>query len=141
MTLRIIINDVKPLSANKTISFNRRGKYFKSTAKKKFQDSVHEQLYKHKEEFGIFRRAFDKRGDFLCVSYDYKIPHSKFWNKDNTMKQTRIDLGNCQKVLQDCIFKAIGVNDCFILDDNNSIRPADNYKFTIHITKLPIDFS
>lgn len=139
-TIKIVITGVAPLSSNKIKSTNRYGKYFKSTEKKDFQDAVYAQLDKFESDFKSFKRNFNKKDEYIIGDFHYKVPRHKFYNKDKSMKQTRIDLTNCKKALEDCIFRRMGINDCFRLGGDESLRPADDYKFTVTLTNMPRDF-
>jgi hypothetical protein len=139
-TIKIVITGVAPLSSNKLKPTNRYGRYYKSNEKKLFQDLVYEQLEKYIDEFKAFKRTFNKKDEYIVGDFHYTVPRDKFYNKDGSMKQTRIDLTNCKKALEDCIFRKLGVNDCFRLGGDESMRPGNDYKFTVVLTNMPRDF-
>jgi len=96
-TIKIVINGVAPLSSNKIKSTNRNGRYYKSTEKKDFQDAVNAQLDKFEKDLKLFKRNFDKKDEYIVGDFHYKFPREKFFNKNGSLKETRMDTTNCKK--------------------------------------------
>ncbi len=139
-TLRIIIKGVAPLSTNKTTSFNSKGRYYKNTKKEAFQKEIDLQCINYAEDMAKFKRNFDKKTEFLSVFYQIRLPHNKFYNKNGSLKLTRLDIDNCFKCFQDRLFKSLDIDDVYICDLVSDIRPDDDYKIMATITKLVRDF-
>jgi len=139
-TIKIIIKGVAPLSTNETKSFNRNGQYYKNTKKDKFQKEIDLQCFEYADKMAEFKRNFDKKNEFLSVFYQIRFPEHKFYNKNGTLKQKRLDIDNAFKCFQDRIFKNLGIDDVFICDLVSDIRPSDDFKIITTITKLTRDF-
>lgn len=139
-TLKIYFEGIAPLSTNQTKSFNSKGQYFKNKKKQKFQQEMNAQLLKFKKDCWDFEAAFNKKEEYLTVSYYWYFPEHIFFTKKGKLSLTRTDWDNTIKAFQDSIFKQLRLNDSFILDAFVQLRPAKDFKCVVHITKMLCDF-
>jgi Holliday junction resolvase RusA-like endonuclease len=111
--------DIEPVSINNSHGFGR-GRRFKLPKTKKFGIELKKQLDQYKEEFDEIYQSFYPHKHCIHTGIYFYVPKNKFYTKGTKKEPSKInrnskDLDNCLKVLNDGVFKYIGIDDCNIV--------------------------
>lgn len=101
---------LKPFSTNRSVSFNRKGKYYKSKDKANFQTYIDAVMSQHKPHIFDFNKQFSPYEHFLVGGVYIFMPRNKLFTKRNTISKTSFDVNNC-KVFTDRIFHHLSEMD------------------------------
>jgi hypothetical protein len=133
--------DAKPLSVNAKFTLNKyRRRIVKSTAAIKFEKVVESNLVKHKSELDIFKLNYNRSKHGLQLEIVMYVPESEFFTKEGLISSTCIDAGNALKMLEDIIYKSIGINDGWNVKVSSEKRPHKSEKWItlVNISEVPI---
>jgi hypothetical protein len=77
-----------------------------------------------------------------CLSFEVVIyvPKNLFFNKKGLINLTCLDVSNAIKILEDCIYKELGINDAMNVFISGEKRPfsGDDFITLINISKRPL---
>lgn len=130
---------IKPLSVNSKFTINQhRRRIVKSTSCTKFEKSILGYLNKYATDINIFRNSFNPKNEALHLEIIMYVPKEEFFTKAGTVSLTSIDASNALKMLEDTIYKAMGINDGLNLKVSSEKRPinSDEWLTLIMITKV-----
>ena len=92
--IEFLFKNTKPFSANESVNFNRKGAYYKSTAKDKFQKQIMMQMIQQKHEIFDFEAHFSPYEHFLECDISIYIPESKLMTKKGYVSKKSLDRGH-----------------------------------------------
>lgn len=76
-----------------------------------------------------------------CLHFDVVVyvPRDLFFNKKGTINLKCLDASNVLKILEDCIYKELGLNDALNTKVSSEKRPSDSEDFVtlVEISKRP----
>lgn len=131
---------VKPLSVNKKFTINRYNRRMvKSSEAVAFEKLVESYLAKHKKDIDLFISSLEDR-QVLGLDIVIYVPEKDFYTKKKTISLTCLDVSNTLKMLEDTIYKNIGINDALNVKISAEKRPTsrETYVTLINIHKLAI---
>jgi len=114
--ISIMLNNIEPVSVNHSHGFGKGFRY-KLPKTKKFEIELNRELSNFKDELNDFCTSFNWFNHVVHCSYFIYIPEKIFFTKIKKQKKVSRkskDLDNMLKVMQDNIFKFIGIDDTFI---------------------------
>lgn len=130
---------LEPVSVNSSHRFGRGFRY-KAPKTNKFELELKNQLNEFKEELDEFNQSFITHKHCIHTSIFFYVPKNKFYTKGTKKEPSKInrnskDLDNCLKVLQDGVFKFIGVDDCNItkIEAEKIAYPGDEWKIVVQL--------
>lgn len=133
--------ELKPLSVNAKFTINRYcRRIVKSTAAVKFEKLIQLHLSKYEDELRNFKNAYNRNKYGLNLEIVMYAPESEFFTKDGLISATCIDAGNALKMLEDIIYKRIGINDGWNIKVSSEKRPhkSDKWMTLVNISEVPI---
>jgi len=127
--IKFFFSGLKAYSANKSVTFNRKGNYYKSTGKKTFQDIVQYGMMKYKPQIFDMEASYSIYDHILVGNVYMFVPHHELITKKDYLNMTVGDVNN-NKVFTDCIFKHFEkLDDSMLIVENafKLISPDKNY--------------
>jgi hypothetical protein len=103
MRIDFFFERLKPFSANKSVSFNKKGKYFKNKDKDNFQKYIDAIMIRHKPSIFEFTKYFSRFEHLLVGTLYVFMPRDVLFTKSNTISKTGGDVNN-NKNFTDRIF-------------------------------------
>jgi len=128
-SIKFFFSGLKTYSANKSVSFNKKGKYYKSAGKQNFQDIISYGMMKYKPEIFALENSYSIYEHVLVGNVYMFIPRHKLITKKDYLNMTVGDVNN-NKVFTDCIFKHFDkLDDSMLIVENafKLISPDKNY--------------
>jgi hypothetical protein len=126
-----------PLNRAKMLA---RNMLIKTPLCREFEKDLSDRLrWNYTEEFNKFFQEFDKGSYYLEVCYQLYCPKEEFFTKAGDISSRCPDADSI-KVLQDGIFKSIGIDDKHIKDLRVLVLPSEDgfWNYTIIINKVPL---
>ena len=127
-----------PFSTNKSVSFNKKGRYYKNSAKANFQKQVNAEMSRYKSEIFAFEAEFSPYEHFLVGKVYMFMPKDLLITKRGTISRKSFDVNN-HKVFTDTIFRAfLELDDSQLISEEplKLLSPDDDYhmgyKLEIH---------
>lgn len=115
---------IKPLSVNAKFTINKyKRRIVKSNVANKFEKTVEGYLNQCMKEIDQFTAAFNPKKYGLTMDILMYIPEDQFFTKKGAISSTCIDAGNAMKMLEDIIYKRMGLNDGLNLKVSSEKRP------------------
>ncbi len=127
--IKFFFSGIKSFSANKSVSFNKKGKYYKTANKKIFQDAISYGMLKHRPGIFDFEANYSIYDHILVGNVYMFIPRHKLITKKDYLNMTAGDVNN-NKVFTDCIFSHFDkLDDCHLIVENSFklASPDKNY--------------
>ena len=137
-SLKIVI-PLKPVSTNTYLGVNRRGHVYTSSEATNFQACVQAILIHFREDLKAFRLTVEK-SDILEASYFFFIPKEIYYTLQGELSSQCYDWGNSIKVLQDCLFKFLMINDRNVKKAKVVLYPSDRHCISIILNKTEIKY-
>jgi len=117
---------IKPLSVNSKFTINRHKRMIvKSTSANRFEREVEKYLIKYRSEMDIFTKSFDKSKNALTLEVVLYVPKHEYFTLKGAVSSTCIDSSNALKMLEDIVYKRMGINDALNVKVSSEKRPAD----------------
>jgi len=117
---------IKPLSVNSKFTINRYNRRIvKSTSANRFEKEVEKYLVKYGKEIDLFTKGFDKSRSALTLEVVLYVPKKEYFTLKGAISSTCIDASNALKMLEDIVYKRMGINDAFNIKVSSEKRPAD----------------
>lgn len=128
---------LKPLSINKknTISGKRR-MIIKSMDARIYEEKINIELDKYYEQMTFFKNNITDK-EALSFSIVVYIPKGDFFTKKGTINTKCLDVSNAIKMLEDIIYKRLGLNDGLNCKVTSEKRPhsGEEYLTLVNIEK------
>jgi hypothetical protein len=131
----------KPLSVNaKFDQHYKTGRIIKSKACKAFERRIEDRLGSYREKIEAFRKNYSRDKASLHFDMIIYVPEAEFFTKDGLVSLTCLDTGNAFKMLEDTIFKALGINDALNVKISGEKRPykAEEWVTLVTINEIPV---
>jgi hypothetical protein len=125
-----------PLNRAKMLA---RNMLIKTPLCREFEKDLSKRLEEYTEHFAKFREEFSSRKNYLEVTYTLYCPKSEFFTKDGDISSRCPDADSI-KVLQDTLFKSIGVDDKYIKNLYVLVRPSQDEFWNYGIKIEALDF-
>lgn len=107
---------IKPISINKKFTLHKRSRFIiKSPEAQSFEKKINLMLNDFEDLFNELRDNYKQ--DKHAISFDLEVfvPQHEFFTKKQTINQRCLDVTNAFKMLEDIIFKRIGIDDSQIV--------------------------
>jgi len=130
---------LKPLSVNSKFTLHYKSRrIIKSNSANRFEKEVASHLLRYSKNMAEFRDSFNPKTEALTLEVVLYVPREEFFTKDNRVSSTCIDAGNALKMLEDIIYKALGINDGLNVKVSSEKRPVarDEWLTLVMITKV-----
>lgn len=125
---------VKPLSVNAKFTLHHKSRrIIKSNSANKFTKVIEGHLLKYADNIKSFLSTVT-RNDALTLELVMYVPKAEFYTKEGKISLTCIDASNALKMLEDIIYKKIGINDGLNVKVSSEKRPADRDEWLTLIT-------
>lgn len=127
--INLLFRNLKPFSANEDKSFNKKGKYYKSTKKDNFQKQVYCEMLRRKPDLFTFEAIFSPYDHVLIGTLYVFMPKNKLFTTKDCLSKTGGDVNN-NKTFTDSIFKCMDkLDDAYLLSEPpfKLISPDKNY--------------
>jgi hypothetical protein len=85
----------------------------KTPLAREFEKDLSNRMEIYRPSFEEFTRSFDKRFNYISAEYYIYTPQESLFTKDGHISSRSVDL-DAHKLLQDTIFKTIGLDDKLI---------------------------
>lgn len=103
---------IKPLSVNSKFTQHFKTKrMIKSTSAHKFEREVNHILKEYGPDLANFSKALNRKKYAVELEVVMYVPEAEFFTKSGEISLTCIDSSNALKMLEDIIYKAMGLND------------------------------
>lgn len=122
--------EIEPVSVNHSHCFGKGFRY-KLPKTRKYEIELKKQLSVFKDEFSAFHSSFNPLTNYISASYSFYAPKDFFYTKEKKISKRSKDLDNCIKIVQDNIFKFIGIDDTFVTDIEAVKRPTNGKEWRI----------
>lgn len=136
MKLTIEINDMPfmPLNRAKMVVGKPRPMLIKTALCREFEKDLESRLV-------VYGKHIIKDDEYIEVVYNLLCPKSEFFTKDGKLSSRCPDADSI-KVLQDVIFRSIGIDDKHIKNLTVNMVPSEDEKwnYIINISSCNIDF-
>lgn len=132
---------IKPLSVNSKFTINRyRRKIVKSGAAVKYEKTINRFLEQYAEKMAAFKANYKRAMYGLQLEIVMYVPEGEFFTKEGLISATCIDAGNALKMIEDTVYKAIGINDGYNVRVISEKRPytEEGWLTLVAITEVPI---
>lgn len=138
MILTLTFNTL-PLSLNRMYPTLRNGRRVLSAEGKAFKEMVKYVTTRSKTAQGF---VFDHNLEYLSTEVFYYSP--KLYTAKGKINRKKTDTSNNFKALEDAIFEALGIDDCYNLDVNACVRyskrPVIVVVIRTHLLSTLVDF-
>jgi hypothetical protein len=141
MNILVMQMPIKPLSVNAKFEQHWKTKrIIKSTRAHKFEKSVKAYLEDYREKMRSFSLNYSRAYCGLQLEVVMYVPEAEFFTKEGLISATCIDAGNALKMLEDIIYKELGINDGMNLRVSSEKRPYEGSEWLTLITvqEVPI---
>jgi Holliday junction resolvase RusA-like endonuclease len=138
-TIEFYFQNLKPFSTNNTVSFNKKGRYYKNTKKDDFQKRVFCEMISHKADIFEFETNFSVYEHFVAGSLCIFVPKSKLVTKKGYISQKSGDIDNGCKALLDSVFKHFEKLDDSIICNLQVFKmpsPDNNYNIGLQLQRM-----
>lgn len=140
--IKLILNDISPISVNDAHDFNHRKKrVFTSGKVQVFKNEFSLKLLKYKKLLHDFQGVFFQAKHALAIKYECQLPKKKLMTKKGTISLISGDAGNFEKIMTDTLFKFMpSLNDAQILSNHTikTISKNDKPNIIIHLSIMDI---
>ncbi len=111
----------------------------KSSEAVAFEKTIASYLDKHQKDISTFLTSLEDR-QVLSMDVVIYVPEEDFYTKKKAISLTCLDVSNTLKMLEDVIYKYIGINDALNVKVSAEKRPTSNdgYITLINISKQNI---
>lgn len=125
-----------PLNRAKMIA---RNMLIKTALCRDFEKDIQERLKEFSETFKTFKTYFTSGNYYIHVVYELHCPKNQLFTKDGKISSRSPDADSI-KVLQDNVFKSLGIDDKFAKRIEIIMVPSedDNWNYKIYLTALPV---
>jgi hypothetical protein len=125
-----------PLNRAKMLA---RNKLIKTQFCREFEKDLEERLKEYSKEMALFRSKVDATTCYLKITYVLSCPPDEYFTKEGKISSRCPDVDSI-KILQDTLFKAIGVDDKYIKDLSVLMIPSTDefWNYSIKISSHPI---
>ena len=128
---------LKPISTNhavKTMVRNGVAIKYKSKEAKEFENEFQKQWQQFKMEARTFKNSFDESKHSIKFCASIEIPN--LYKKGKSINKKSVDIDNCLKYLQDCIFKNLQIDDAFITELHAYKMHGDKFRITCTVDEI-----
>lgn len=135
MELTIELNDLKPLSFNQAwrpITMGKSTRMIKSKEYRDFEIAVHEQMWKKLIDIKRFASDINSGNHYLKAEYTFYI--KGVITKKGVISKRCIDVSNAVKVVEDCVFNQLGIDDALVVHLSATKVESDNNRICIKLT-------
>lgn len=133
--ISFLFKNLKTFSTNKSVNFNKKGKYYKSSKKDDFQKRIYCEMLRHRPEIFDFEAQFSPFEHVLIGNVYMFIPKKSLITKKDCINLNSGDVNN-NKVLTDCVFKAFNkLDDAYLITEPplKLFSPDENYHLAYSI--------
>lgn len=138
MKIKLSYSGLEPITLNHSHKITTRGKYttkYKTKEYQKFESIFASKSRLLKNEFKKINNYFDEKKHCIEVIYEFYYP---ILTKKGVISKTSKDVDNIIKTTQDCLFKHLVFDDCFVTSVTSKKIHSDTP--TIDITIIVLDF-
>lgn len=125
--------EVEPITLNHSHAFGN-GFRFKTTKTRKFENDVRDFLSKINDDLLEFKKNFDPIKSSIEASYFFYVPKEFFYTKDGRVSRRSKDLSNIVKVVEDCVFRYLAIDDCLVTKLNVEKIPANKWSIVVQLS-------
>lgn len=130
---------IAPIGVNHMFRSTEKGRRYKTATTRRWEDAIIASLMEYSGACQKIAELFNEKRDLLEVSYIWYIPVEKAITKLGYVSKKTGDTDNFIKPIQDIIFNACQLDDCYIWRYKNILRiPNEDPGIWCGINIVPI---
>jgi Holliday junction resolvase RusA-like endonuclease len=129
---------MKPLSVNQ-MKTQARGKIIKSAACKVFEFEFNHYLAEFSQQAILFVENFNEAEHSINVDYIFYLKRDEFFNQKDLLNKRCLDVDNAIKVVQDQVFRFLGVEDGLVTRITATKVPSDQTSVEILVKRVNLN--
>jgi hypothetical protein len=132
---------IKPLSVNKKFTLHRKARILiKSKEAQVYEAKLDKLLLQIDDDLKELAASYKKEKHSISFEVEVFVPQHEFFTKQKTINQKCLDVTNAFKMLEDTIFKRLGIDDSQITQASITKTPwtRETWCCIIKLSLLPI---
>lgn len=132
---------IKPLSVNSKFTINKwKRKIVKSTSANRFEKVIKDMLLQYSSSMKNFKKLHNRKKYALNLDIVMYVPEAEFFTLAEEVDCTCIDASNALKMLEDIIYKQLGLNDGLNTKVTSEKRPyrGEDWLTLVTVSEVPI---
>lgn len=120
--------------------YNKKGKSYRVLSKEanNYKTGLRSLLLCHKEKLKSVTNSFSPNKHGIFAFYLFKIPSGRLLTKQGQLSSRRPDVDNCPKLVKDCLFEAINIDDRWVFGNLGLQIPSERSSIEITLEILAL---